>query len=94
VLNEYTEAVCALDRPQRPRRTAATTRPAFATERGKQGYAKNRNEFNKLIWRLASPKWGFDDETYDRTAASFDNPDHVGVVTHNYRQGLVQGEAK
>ena len=68
----------------------------FATERGKQGYAKNRNTFNKLIWRLASPKWGFDDETYARTAVSFDNPDHVDVVIHNYRwrQGLAQGEAR
>jgi pimeloyl-ACP methyl ester carboxylesterase len=68
----------------------------FATDRGKQGYAKNRSEFNKLIWRLASPKWSFDDATYARTAASFDNPDHVDVVIHNYRwrQGLAQGESK
>ncbi len=68
----------------------------FATERGKQGYAKNRDEFNKLIWRLASPKWNFDDATFARTAASFDNPDHVDIVIHNYRwrQGLAQGEAK
>ena len=68
----------------------------FATDRGKAGYAKNRTEFNKLIWRLASPKWNFDEATYARTAASFDNPDHVDIVVHNYRwrQGLAPGEAK
>ena len=68
----------------------------FATDRGKAGYAKNRKDFNKLIWRLASPKWNFDDATFDRTAAAFDNPDHVDVVIHNYRwrQGLAQGEPK
>lgn len=59
----------------------------FATPRGELGYAQNRHDFNKLIWRLASPKWNFDDATYDRTAASFDNPDHVAVVIHNYRWG-------
>jgi len=68
----------------------------FATERGKEGYAKNLNDFNKLIWRLASPKWNFDDATFNRTAAAFDNPDHVDIVIHNYRwrQGLAAGEAK
>jgi pimeloyl-ACP methyl ester carboxylesterase len=68
----------------------------FATDRGKAGYDKNRNDFNKLIWRLASPKWNFDDATFDRTAAAFDNPDHVDIVIHNYRwrQGLAQGEAR
>ncbi|MBN3762965.1 alpha/beta hydrolase [Burkholderia sp. Ac-20365] len=68
----------------------------FATERGELGYAANRNDFNKLIWQLASPKWRFDDSTYQRTAASFNNPDHVAVVIHNYRWrlGLVQGEAQ
>jgi pimeloyl-ACP methyl ester carboxylesterase len=68
----------------------------FATDRGKAGYGKNRHDFNKLIWRLASPKWNFDDATFDRTAASFDNPDHVDIVIHNYRwrQGLAKGEAK
>jgi pimeloyl-ACP methyl ester carboxylesterase len=68
----------------------------FATERGKAGYNKNRNDFNKLIWKLASPKWHFDDATFDRTAASFANPDHVDIVVHNYRwrQGLAQGEPK
>jgi pimeloyl-ACP methyl ester carboxylesterase len=60
----------------------------FATERGRRGYAENRREFNKLIWRLASPNWAFDDATYDRTAASFDNPDHVDIVIHNYRWRL------
>jgi pimeloyl-ACP methyl ester carboxylesterase len=60
----------------------------FATERGRRGYSENRREFNKLIWQLASPKWDFDDATYDRTAASFDNPDHVDIVIHNYRWRL------
>jgi pimeloyl-ACP methyl ester carboxylesterase len=66
----------------------------FATERGKEGYEANRHDFNKLIWRLASPKWNFDDATYDRSAESFNNPDHVAVVIHNYRWrlGLAQGE--
>ncbi len=68
----------------------------FATDRGKRGYAENRRDFNKLIWKLASPKWDFDDATFDRTAAAFDNPDHVDVVIHNYRWrlGLAQGETK
>jgi len=68
----------------------------FATERGRVGYEKNRNDFNKLIWQLASPKWGFDDATFARSAAAFDNPDHVDVVVHNYRWrlGLVDGERK
>ena len=60
----------------------------FATERGKRGYTENRNEFNKLIWKLASPKWDFDDATFDRSAASFNNPDHVDIVIHNYRWRL------
>jgi pimeloyl-ACP methyl ester carboxylesterase len=68
----------------------------FATERGRAGYDKYRREFSKLIWKLASPKWNFDDATFERTAASFDNPDHVAIVIHNYRWrlGLVDGEAK
>jgi pimeloyl-ACP methyl ester carboxylesterase len=68
----------------------------FATDRGRAGYDKNRRDFNKLIWRLASPKWNFDDAVYDRTAPAFDNPDHVDIVIHNYRWrlGLAQGEAK
>jgi pimeloyl-ACP methyl ester carboxylesterase len=68
----------------------------FATERGRLGYEKNRRDFNRLIWRLASPKWGFDDATFERSAASFDNPDHVPIVIHNYRWrlGLAEGEAK
>ena len=68
----------------------------FATERGRLGYAKYTREFNKLIWQLASPKWQFDDATFDRTAASFDNPDHVNTVIHNYRWRLelAQGEPK
>ncbi|WP_414474797.1 alpha/beta fold hydrolase [Microvirga sp. M2] len=68
----------------------------FATDRGRAGYDKYRNDFNKLIWQLASPKWAFDDVTFDRTAASFGNPDHVAIVIHNYRWrlGLVEGEPK
>jgi len=68
----------------------------FATERGEAGYDKNRHDFAKLIWRLASPKWAFDDATFDRSAAAFENPDHVAIVIHNYRfrLGLAQGEAK
>jgi pimeloyl-ACP methyl ester carboxylesterase len=68
----------------------------FATERGRAGYDEYRRDFSKLIWQLASPKWDFDDATFDRTAASFDNPDHVGIVIHNYRWrlGLAEGEPK
>ena len=66
----------------------------FATERGRRGYAANRRAFNKLIWKEASPKWTFDDATFERTAAAFDNPDHVAIVIHNYRWrlGLEAGE--
>ena len=66
----------------------------FATDRGQAGYGKYRNEFAKLIWQTASPKWDFDDATFDRSAASFANPDHVAIVIHNYRWriGLAQGE--
>jgi pimeloyl-ACP methyl ester carboxylesterase len=66
----------------------------FATERGRAGYAANRREFNRLIWRLASPRWAFDDATFERSAAAFDNPDHVDVVISNYRWrlGLADGE--
>jgi pimeloyl-ACP methyl ester carboxylesterase len=60
----------------------------FATERGRIGYDKNRHDFAKLIWKIASPKWDFDDATFDRTAASFNNPDHVSIVIHNYRWRL------
>jgi pimeloyl-ACP methyl ester carboxylesterase len=60
----------------------------FATERGRHGYDANRNEFNKLIWKIASPTWNFDDATFDRTAASFANPDHTDIVIHNYRWRL------
>jgi pimeloyl-ACP methyl ester carboxylesterase len=68
----------------------------FATERGRAGYDKYRYDFAKLIWQLASPKWQFDDATFDRSAASFDNPDHVAIVVHNYRWrlGLTEGEPK
>jgi pimeloyl-ACP methyl ester carboxylesterase len=66
----------------------------FATERGRAGYARYTREFAKLIWRTASPRWNFDDATFERSAASFDNPDHVAIVVHNYRWrlGLAQGE--
>ena len=68
----------------------------FATERGREGYDKNRHDFAKLIWQQASPKWNFDDATFERSAASFENPDHVAITIHNYRwrQGLAEGEAK
>src|SRR5262245_22201380 len=68
----------------------------FATERGRLGYEKYRRDFSKLIWQIASPKWNFDDATFDRSAAAFDNPDHVAIVIHNYRWrlGLAEGEPK
>jgi pimeloyl-ACP methyl ester carboxylesterase len=68
----------------------------FATERGRLGYEKNRHDFNKLIWKLASPQWKFDDATFERSAAAFDNPDHVAVVIRNYRWrlGLAEGERR
>jgi pimeloyl-ACP methyl ester carboxylesterase len=68
----------------------------FATERGRAGYDKYRRDFAKLIWRIASPKWNFDDATFERSAASLDNPDHVAIAIHNYRWrlGLAEGEAE
>jgi pimeloyl-ACP methyl ester carboxylesterase len=68
----------------------------FTTERGRLGYEANRRDFNRLIWKTASPKWAFDEATYARSAASFDNPDHVDIVIHNYRWrlGLADGERK
>ena len=68
----------------------------FATERGRAGYDKYRHDFARLIWQLASPKWAFDDATFERSASSFDNPDHVAIVIHNYRWrlGLVEGDPK
>ena len=68
----------------------------FATERGRAGYDENRRDFAKLIWQLASPKWNFDDATFQRSAGAFDNPDHVAIVIHNYRWrlGLAEGEPK
>jgi len=66
----------------------------FATEHGRAGYDKYRHDFAKLIWQLASPQWNFDDATFDRSAAAFNNADHVDIVIHNYRwrQGLAEGE--
>uniref|UniRef100_UPI00313A9CE2 alpha/beta fold hydrolase n=1 Tax=Pseudomonas sp. OTU5201 TaxID=3043850 RepID=UPI00313A9CE2 len=68
----------------------------FATERGRTGYDKYRRDFAKLIWQIASPKWTFDDATFERSAAAFDNPDHVAIVIHNYRWRLelAEGESK
>jgi pimeloyl-ACP methyl ester carboxylesterase len=68
----------------------------FATERGRLGYERNRREFNRLIWKEASPRWAFDDATFERSAAAFDNPDHVSIVIHNYRWrlGLASGESQ
>lgn len=68
----------------------------FATERGRDGYDKNRREFSKLIWQLASPKWNFDESTFVRSASAFDNPDHVAIVVHNYRWrlGIADGERR
>jgi pimeloyl-ACP methyl ester carboxylesterase len=68
----------------------------FATERGRAGYDKYRHDFGKLIWQLASPQWDFDDATFDRTAAAFNNPDYINIVIHNYRWrlGLADGESK
>ncbi|MND28270.1 hypothetical protein D3C80_187500 [compost metagenome] len=68
----------------------------FATERGRAGYDKYRRDFAKLIWQNTSPQWKFDDATFERSAAAFDNPDHVAIVVHNYRWrlGLAEGEPK
>jgi pimeloyl-ACP methyl ester carboxylesterase len=68
----------------------------FATERGRAGYAQYRNDFGKLIWQTASPKWAFDDATFARSAAAFQNPDHVDIVIHNYRWriGVADGEPR
>jgi pimeloyl-ACP methyl ester carboxylesterase len=60
----------------------------FATERGQAGYAANTHAFARLIWKLASPRWNFDDATFTRSAAAFDNPDHVAITIHNYRWRL------
>jgi pimeloyl-ACP methyl ester carboxylesterase len=66
----------------------------FATERGRIGYDTYRRDFSKFIWQLASPKWAFDDATFARTAAAFDNPDHVAIVIHNYRWRLALAEGE
>jgi pimeloyl-ACP methyl ester carboxylesterase len=68
----------------------------FATERGQAGYDTHRREFAQLIWHTASPKWNFDEATFDRSAASFNNADHVDIVIHNYRWrlGLAPGESQ
>jgi pimeloyl-ACP methyl ester carboxylesterase len=68
----------------------------FSTERGRAGYDKYRRDFARLIWQIASPKWDFNDVTFERSATAFDNLDHVAIVIHNYRWrlGLAEGEAK
>jgi pimeloyl-ACP methyl ester carboxylesterase len=68
----------------------------FATERGREGYEKYHHDFAKLIWHLASPKWNFDDATFERSAAALENPDHVAISIHNYRWrlGLAEGERR
>jgi pimeloyl-ACP methyl ester carboxylesterase len=68
----------------------------FTTERGQLGYAKNHHDFARLIWKNASPKWNFDDATYERSAQALENPDHVAITIHNYRWrlNLAKGEAK
>ncbi|MBR0666279.1 alpha/beta hydrolase [Roseomonas hellenica] len=68
----------------------------FATERGQAGYERYRRDFAKLIWETASPRWRFDAATFDRSAVSLDNPDHVGIVIHNYRwrQNLAAGDPR
>jgi hypothetical protein len=68
----------------------------FSTERGRAGYDKYPDDFSKLIWKLASLKWNFNEATFDRTAASFENADHVAIAIHDYRfrLGLAEGEAK
>jgi pimeloyl-ACP methyl ester carboxylesterase len=71
-----------------PTTVETTPRQRTSTERGLAGYRQNTHDFNKLIWKTASPKWNFVDATYDRTASAFTNPDHVAVVVHNYRWRL------
>ena len=68
----------------------------FTTARGVLGYAKYQSDFAKLIWQIASPRWEFDDATFDRTAASFINPDYVAIVIHDDRRrlGLAESESK
>jgi pimeloyl-ACP methyl ester carboxylesterase len=66
----------------------------FATERGRAGYDRYRRDFARLIWKLASPKWNFDEATFERSAAAFDNPDHVSIVIHNYRWRLGLGDGE
>lgn len=68
----------------------------FATERGRQGYASHTHDFARLIWRTASPDWAFDAQTFARSAAALDNPDHVAITVHNYRWrlGLAEGESR
>jgi pimeloyl-ACP methyl ester carboxylesterase len=69
---------------------------SWITENGVLGYTANRYDFDKLIWTIVSPNWHFDDATYDRTAAAFNNPVHVAVVIDDYRWriSVAAGESK
>src|SRR5215212_1991933 len=96
-LSDWSSDVCSSDMPLTPKGELAWWyQYYFATERGRAGYEAYRREFARLIWQTASPTWGFDDATFERTAESFDNPDHVPIVIHNYRWrlGLADGEVK
>jgi len=66
----------------------------FQAERGRRGLAENRRPLCRLLWQLWSPTWAFDDATFERSAAAFDNPDFVETVIHSYRHrhGLVAGD--
>jgi pimeloyl-ACP methyl ester carboxylesterase len=66
----------------------------FATERGRAGYEKYTKDFAKLIWQIASPKWDFDDATFQRSAGAFENPDHVAISIHNYRWRLALADGE
>ena len=83
--------------PLPPKAELAMVVPILLCHRTRPGRLRQiPARFDKLIWQIASPKWNFDDATFDRTAASFNNPDHVAIVIHNYRWrlGLAEGEPK
>jgi pimeloyl-ACP methyl ester carboxylesterase len=81
--------------PAKPEREAAIWYQFyFHSERGRAGLTTYRREIGKLLWRQWSPKWAFEDATFERTAAAYDNPDYVDVVVHSYRHrfGLAEGD--
>jgi pimeloyl-ACP methyl ester carboxylesterase len=81
--------------PAKPEREAAIWYQFyFHSERGRAGLTAYRREIGKLLWKQWSPKWAFDDATFDRSAAAYDNPDYVDIVVHSYRHrfGLAQGD--